>query len=49
MEPAKSRSPENITSEMSAGSVHGVRKATEPAVWPGAWSTVNVRPAISRR
>ena len=47
--PAKSRSPENITSEMSSPSVsYGDRKVTDPRVWPGVWSTVNVRPASSR-
>ena len=43
IEPAKSRSPENITSEMSSAA-YGERKVTEPSVWPGVWSTTKRRP-----
>ena len=44
--PAKSRSPENISSETSC-SAYGVRNVTEPSVWPGVWSTTNRSPASS--
>ena len=47
IEPAKSRSPENITSETSSRRGYGERKVTEPSVWPGVWSTTNRRPASS--
>ena len=43
IEPAKSRSPEKITSETSSTSGYGVRKVTEPSVWPGVWSTTKGR------
>ncbi len=39
MEPANSRSPENMIS--SSGS----RKLTDPLVWPGVWSTTSSSPA----
>ncbi len=45
IEPAKSRSPENITCETASS--YGVRNATDPPVWPGVWSTVTSRPASS--
>ena len=49
MDPAKSRSPENMTWLISPGAApYGVRKVIEPGVWPGVWSTLNVRPASSR-
>ena len=47
IEPANSRSPENITSETSSTSGYGERKVTEPSVWPGVWSTANLMPASS--
>ncbi len=46
MEPANSRSPEKNTDGMSA--VSGIRKVTDPLVWPGACATENWRPARSR-
>ena len=33
---------------MSSWASYGDRKVTDPRVWPGVWSTVNVRPASSR-
>ena len=46
MDPAKRRSPENISSETSC-CAYGVRNVTEPSVWPGVWSTTNRSPASS--
>ncbi len=43
MEPANSRSPEKNTEGTSV--VSGIRKVTDPLVWPGAWATENSRPA----
>ena len=33
--------------ETSLGRAYGVRKVTEPSVWPGVWSTTNRSPASS--
>ena len=47
MEPANSRSPEKNTEGISV--VSGIRKVTDPLVWPGACATENSRPASASR